>query len=98
MAIVKLESTDIVNSPHLVATLSIAYKNNEDDEERRDEILNMLASGYSTDENREYFLRVFEQLLLGNIPYKVQDGNTVVFDTRDQVIRGFASSHNYRNN
>lgn len=88
MAIVKLESTEIVNSPHLVATLSIAYKNNEDDDDRRNEILNMLASGYSTDDNREYFLRVFEQLLLGNIPYKVQDGDTVVFDTRDQVIRG----------
>lgn len=86
MARVKLESTDIVNAPHLIATLSVAWRNNDDDEDRRDELLDILMRGY-TDENSSDFNRdYFKQLLMGNIPYQVVNGDTVIFDTRDQRV------------
>lgn len=86
MARVKLESTDIVNAPHLIATLSIAWRNNEDDEDRREELLEMLMQGYTDESSRDFNREYFKQLLMGNIPYQVIDGDTVMFDTRDQRV------------
>lgn len=87
MAKVKLESTETINSPHMVATLAIAYANNDGDEESRTELVETLAAGYCAERDREFFRGVFRQLLAGNIPYSVERGSTVVFDTRDELSR-----------
>ena len=85
MARVKLESNEVINTPHMVATLAIAYANNEDDEDRRAELVETLATGFSPERDRDFFRGVFRQLLAGNIPYTVEGGATVVFDTRDET-------------
>ena len=86
MARMTLESTEVVNTPLLLARLSNIYRNNVDDDDEGDAIVNILLDGFSGATNREFSKNVFRQLLMGRIPYSVVNGNTVIFDTDNQQV------------
>jgi hypothetical protein len=81
-----LQSTEVVNTPLLLARLAYLYNKTDDDNEQKEQIVSILLDGYTSQANREFSRNAFSQLLSGKIPYKVTNGDTVVFDTSDEQV------------